>query len=130
MAKKQWKSIHFDLDKKTYTIMGEEGKTYDYRKLKKCSVACEDAKQKGNTKPFLHSVLVGTLQYSAMHPGNVYVGLILEMTDLTKAYVYISDAPVQINALQFHKDMEEANGIKQFCDKIIEKYRKEKEAHK
>ena len=53
----------------------------------------------------------------------VCTGLEITMKDDTKLYVYISKKKLSPLSIELDKEKEEAENIKKFCDKIIQKYK-------
>lgn len=123
--KNSFKNLQFNTNDKTFDILhGSKGK-YDYTKIKKCSLKCEDAQYKGKSEPFSHQVLTGMFNYSMMHPGLLFVGIIFTLKNDEKIYLYITDNAVQLNSIAFHEDMNEGKEIVDFTNKIIKKYQQE-----
>lgn len=124
--KKNMKVIYdgviFDKKDKTMIILKGTKGTYDYRKIKKCSVLNEEAKYRGKTIPFLHQVLGGVTFYSYIGEPALYVGLKLVMEDNTILGIYVSDTKTVVNSDIYRNERKIAFEIKQFVDKIIQKY--------
>lgn len=125
VMKKEFQSIVFDTERKTFTILcGTQG-TWDYRKIRKCSVLNEEANFRGKTEPFFHQVLGGTTYGSFIGDPQMYVGLKITMEDGEILAAYISDIKTTTNTSQYLKDHKEADQIKNLMDKIIQKYTSE-----
>lgn len=120
----KYDSIEFNKSDKTFTILNGSTGTYSYTEIVKCSVLNEDSKFRGKTDPFEHQVLGGTAFLSMLGEPSLYVGLKLTMRDNTVLGVYISKEKTFVNSDVYNKDREEAESIKLFIEKIIEKYQK------
>lgn len=120
----KYDSIEFNKSDKTFTILNGSTGTYSYTEIVKCSVLNEDSKFRGKTDPFEHQVLGGTAFLSMLGEPSLYVGLKLTMKDNTVLGVYISKEKTFVNSDVYNKDREEAESIKLFIEKIIEKYQK------
>lgn len=120
----KYDSIEFNKSDKTFTILNGSTGTYSYTEIVKCSVLNEDSKFRGKTDPFEHQVLGGTAFLSMLGEPSLYVGLKLTMKDNTVLGVYISKEKTFVNSDVYNKDREEAESIKMFIEKIIEKYQK------
>lgn len=120
----KYDSIEFNKSDKTFTILNGSTVTYSYTEIVKCSVLNEDSKFRGKTDPFEHQVLGGTAFLSMLGEPSLYVGLKLTMKDNTVLGVYISKEKTFVNSDVYNKDREEAESIKLFIEKIIEKYQK------
>lgn len=118
----KYDSIEFNKNDKTFTILNGSTGTYSYTEIVKCSVLNEDSKFRGKTDPFEHQVLGGTAFLSMLGEPSLYVGLKLTMRDNTVLGVYISKEKTFVNSDVYNKDREEAESIKLFIEKIIEKY--------
>lgn len=118
----KYDSIEFNKNDKTFTILNGSTGTYSYTEIVKCSVLNEDSKFRGKTDPFEHQVLGGTAFLSMLGEPSLYVGLKLTMKDNTVLGVYISKEKTFVNSDVYNKDREEAESIKMFIEKIIEKY--------
>lgn len=118
----KYDSIEFNKSDKTFTILNGSTGTYSYTEIVKCSVLNEDSKFRGKTDPFEHQVLGGTAFLSMLGEPSLYVGLKLTMKDNTVLGVYISKEKTFVNSDVYNKDREEAESIKLFIEKIIEKY--------
>lgn len=118
----KYDSIEFNKSDKTFTILNGSTGTYSYTEIVKCSVLNEDSKFRGKTDPFEHQVLGGTAFLSMLGEPSLYVGLKLTMRDNTVLGVYISKEKTFVNSDVYNKDREEAESIKLFIEKIIEKY--------
>lgn len=118
----KYDSIEFNKSDKTFTILNGSTGTYLYTEIVKCSVLNEDSKFRGKTDPFEHQVLGGTAFLSMLGEPSLYVGLKLTMRDNTVLGVYISKEKTFVNSDVYNKDREEAESIKLFIEKIIEKY--------
>lgn len=118
----KYDSIEFNKSDKTFTILNGSTGTYSYTEIVKCSVLNEDSKFRGKTDPFEHQVLGGTAFLSMLGEPSLYVGLKLTMKDNTVLGVYISKEKTFVNSDVYNKDREEAESIKMFIEKIIEKY--------
>lgn len=118
----KYDSIEFNKSDKTFTILDGSTGTYSYTEIVKCSVLNEDSKFRGKTEPFEHQVLGGTAFLSILGEPSLYVGLKLTMRDHTVLGVYISKEKTFVNSDVYNKDREEAETIKVFIEKIIEKY--------
>lgn len=118
----KYDSIEFNKSDKTFTILNGSTGTYSYTEIVKCSVLNEDSKFRGKTAPFEHQVLGGTAFLSMLGEPSLYVGLKLTMRDNTVLGVYISKEKTFVNSDVYNKDREEAETIKLFIEKIIEKY--------
>ncbi|MDL2276482.1 hypothetical protein LJC02_02395, partial [Breznakia sp. OttesenSCG-928-G09] len=67
---------------------GSKG-TYPYADIVNCMIANDDAKFKGKDEPFKHTVLSGMFQMTMFTNKYVYVGVIFEMRNHQKVYVYV-----------------------------------------
>lgn len=115
-------SVVFDKEKKTFTILDGTKGTYSYTDIKKCSIQCEDAKYRGKTPPFTHTVLAGVTMVILMMEPSIYVGLKIQMKDDQLLGIYTSKEKTRMNTDLYKKDKEEAEKIKHLIDRIIEKY--------
>lgn len=118
----EFKNMYFDKDNKTFTILNGKKGTYSYTDIIKCYVANDDAKFEGKDKPFKHTVLSDVLLPVVFTNKYVYVGVIFEMKDRSKIYVYVSDDKTPVQTLQYYEDKRNADEIKAFTKNIISKY--------
>lgn len=117
-----FKSVIFDKDDKSMTILnGSEG-TYSYIDIKKCSILNEKAKYHKKSEPFSVTVPNGPLPVGMISEPSLYVGLKLVMNDDRVLAIYTSKEATNINTDAHIKDREEAKEIKAFIDKVIAKY--------
>lgn len=119
-------SVVFDTKDKTMSIVDGAKGTYNYRKIKKCSILNEQANYRGKTKPFTHQVISGVTVLSPLGEPSFYVGLKLVLNDDSILAIYVSKTPVGFNTSNHHKDTEQAKEIKDFIDKVIRKYNSKK----
>ncbi|MDQ0360798.1 hypothetical protein [Breznakia pachnodae] len=120
--KVEFKNMYFDKDNKTFTILKGKKGTYSYTDIVKCYVANDDAKFEGKEEPFKHTVIGDVLQPLVFTNKYVYVGVIFEMKDHSKIYVYVSDDKTPVQTLQYYEDKRNADDIKAFTKNIISKY--------
>lgn len=116
-------SIVFDKSDKTFTIINGAIGTYSYKKVKRVFILNEDAKYKGKTEPFSHIVtydrMIGILPW---YDRKLYVGLKIQMADLSILALYISNNKRTINTFDYFEDRKQAEKIKKIFDKCISKY--------
>lgn len=124
MEKITFKSVEFDLENKTFNVLNGSVGEYSYLDVKQCQIKNEDAKFRGNSKPFTHCVLSGPGQSYGLLERSFYVGLKVVMNDDEVIAIYVSDEKTMMNTSLYKKDMEEAEQIQNIFAKATRKYNK------
>ncbi|MEF2781558.1 MAG: hypothetical protein U0N20_00500 [Clostridium sp.] len=117
--KKEYRSIIIDTDNKTFEVLDGTVGSYSISDIKKCSVLNEDAKARGNSKPFEHQVLGGVTFLSMAGEPSLYVGLKITMKDDQVIAVYVSEKKTQFNTDLYQKNKKEAEMLKQELEKLM-----------
>ena len=127
---KEFYNLSFNLDNKTFTIHDGNIGTYDYKQIEKCSVVFEDANFTDKSDPFSHLVIIYKPIFTRLttykYDKYVYTGIKFTMKNGDILYAYISKMKLSQTSIQFDKERKEAEKIKNFCDKIINKYKEKK----
>lgn len=118
-------SIVFNDSNHTFEILDGTIGTYKFEDILKCSIQNEDAAFKGNSKPFVHTILGGTTFMSGVVEPKMYVGLKITLKDGAILAVYVSKKPVLFHSDAYLKDRKVALEI----SKKIERGMKYEKVH-
>lgn len=123
MSERKFSNIIFDTDTKTFTIAKGSVGVYSYKDIKKCNIVYEDAKYTGKSPMFDHQSIGGVGANPYYSGAKIHTGIRIILKDETILYVYISDTSTMINTLDFFAYQKQAEEVKSFINKIIEKYK-------
>lgn len=118
---KTFESVVFDNDRKVMKVLDGSVGEYLYTDIIKCEILNEHAKYRGKEKPFTHTIINGRFQ-GCMFDHTFFVGLKVTLKDDTELAIYVSKVKTYRGTDIHLKDWDTAKEIKEFIDKIIEKY--------